>query len=85
MWLFNQEIEHFPILDEAFQTVVYLNRAYSCRGSGVDEVADLKRYEPGNIGNDMVDAEQHIVGVALLNGITVNIEPKGNGQWITQL
>ena len=72
--LFDVEGKKFATFEGANEVVSNLNGTYASRGAGVDEVAGAKGDETRNVGNEVVNIENHIATVAFLFGLAVDGE-----------
>ena len=53
--------------------------ANACGGTCVEDIARLKGEETRDVGDDFVDAVEHVGGTAFLNGLSVDVEVEMDG------
>ena len=67
------KIEQFLLSNVSLQMIVNLHRADSNRGTCIDQVSDFQGEEAADIGNDLVNGKEHILRMALLYRLSVDI------------
>ena len=68
------KIEQFLLSNVSLQMIVNLHRADSNRGTCIDQVSDFQGEEAADIGNDLVNGKEHILRMALLNGLAIDVQ-----------
>ena len=68
------KIEQFLLSNVSLQMIVNLHRADSNRGTCIDQVSDFQREEAADVGNDLVNGKEHILRMALLNGLAIDVQ-----------
>lgn len=63
--------QHFLSFQECFQPVADLHGAYAGGCTCEQIVAGAQGYEPGDIGDQGIYREDHVAGIALLHGVSV--------------
>ena len=56
--------------------IVNLYRSHSHRRSGKQQISNLQCTKLAYVGDNLIDAEEHIARISLLHGFSVNIEMK---------
>ena len=68
------KIEQFLLSNVSLQMIVNLHRADSNRGTCIDQVSDFQGEEAADVGNDLVNGKEHILRMALLNGLAIDVQ-----------
>ena len=68
------KIEQFLLSNVSLQMIVNLHRADSDRCTCIDQVSDFQGEEAADIGNDLVNGKEHILRMALLNGLAIDVQ-----------
>ena len=68
------KIEQFLLSNVSLQMIVNLHRADSNRGTCIDQVSDFQGEEAADISNDLVNGKEHILRMALLNGLAIDVQ-----------
>ena len=72
------KIEQFLLSNVSLQMIVNLHRADSNRRTRIDQVSDFQREEAADIGNDLVNGKEHILRMALLYRLSVDVQMERN-------
>ena len=68
------KIEQFLLSNVSLQMIVNLHRADSDRCTCIDQVSDFQREEAADVGNDLINGKEHILRMALLNGLAIDVQ-----------
>lgn len=76
--LLNRQVKHFALADEAFQRLTDGDGTDTCWGSREDEVAHTERLEATYIGDQGIEAMDHLRAVCALYLSAIQVEGEGN-------
>ena len=79
------ELQHFPISNEPLEMVVLVDGITGGGTAREEEVSRAEGPETGDIGDDLIDLEEHVGRTALLHRPAVDVEVEGQVLQVEEL